>query len=414
MISAHGIAARPVRGVESAERRGTARVSGGGFVPDQSEHSGRLRLTLAITELDPGGAEKAFVRIALGLSQRNWTVHVVSLRDRGALAETLAAAGISVTALNCGGAMDLRAITRLSRLLQQQRPDALLTFLHQANLVGRLAGQWAGIPLIVSGVRVADRRTAVSWPERLTKRYVDHYVAVSAAVAATHGELCRIPSETMSVIRNGVDVAAIRQAPPVSRESLGLRQEDQVVLFVGRLTQQKAPGNLLAAFGALPTEIRNRARLVFVGEGPLKQSLAAEIRAAGLEDRVSLSGWRPDVAGIMKSCDVLVLPSLWEGQPNVVAEALAAGLRVIASDVDGVRELLGNSPRNALVIPGDVPSLTTRLAAFLQRPAGELQAEALPELPSWEATTHQYDQLLRRCLAEKLREGGTPNFPKPG
>ena len=381
---------------------------------DPSEHSRRLRLTLAITELDPGGAEKAFVRIALGLSQRNWTVHVVSLRDRGALAETLAAAGIWVTALNCGGGLDFRAIFRLRRLLYQQRPDALVTFLHQANLVGRLAGRWAGTPLIVSGVRVADRRRAVAVPERLTQHYVDHYVAVSAAVAEMHGRLCRIPSEKMSVIRNGVDVAAIRQVPAVSRESLGLQADDRVVLFVGRLTQQKAPGNLLAAFRALPAEVQKLARVVFVGDGPLKQSLAAEIRAAGLEDRVSLTGWRPDVAGIMKSCDVLVLPSLWEGQPNVVAEALAAGLRVIASDVDGVRELLPDGPRHALVAPGDLPDLTARLATFLRQAAGELRTEALPELPSWEAAADEYDQLLRRCLVEKFREGGAPNLPKRG
>lgn len=330
---------------------------------------------MAITELDIGGAERAFVRVAIGLSVRGWDVRVISLRDAGSLSEELRQSGIEVTALGCGGFLDIRAVWRMRQVLRQQLPGVLLTFLHQANIVGRIAGRLAGVRRIVCSVRVADRRWSVGIPERLTSCCVDHYVAVSQSVADVHARLCGLPHDRISVIHNGVDVKAIDAAATIDRTQLGCLDDDFIIVCVGRLTEQKSPDDVLSAMCGLmkiQPGLRHRIKLVFVGDGPLQPALEQRIRDEGLQDSVRLLGHRADVVSIMKAADVLVLASRWEGLPNVILEAQAAGLPVIAASVDGVRELIVDRQTGRLFSVGDVRQLAGILAEHLQSPDASL------------------------------------------
>ena len=135
-------------------------LSGQASMPASEQHhcaanavsSQRSTVTFCITELDPGGAERALVRIAVGLRELGWEVNVVSLRDAGSLASPLRAADIPVRALECGGFLDIRAVLRLRQVLKEQQTRLLVCFLHQANIVGRIAGRLAGVPVVVSGI----------------------------------------------------------------------------------------------------------------------------------------------------------------------------------------------------------------------------------------------------------------------
>ncbi|HQZ65982.1 MAG TPA: glycosyltransferase [Planctomycetaceae bacterium] len=375
------------------------------------------QLTMAITELDAGGAEWAFVRIAIGLQTRGWRVNVVSLRDAGPLAEPLRAVGIPVEALGCGGGADVRAIGRMKAVLLRSRPSVLLTFLHQANLVGRLAGWQAGIKTVICGVRVADRRWAVRIPEILTMQHVTHYVAVSRSVAQVHQRLCGIAPSRIDVIYNGVDLEEITAAVPVPRSELPCSEDDQVILCVGRLSKQKAPLDVVRAFDELhrmdPAGHIHR-KLLFFGDGPLKKSLQNLIDRKRLADSVRILGWREDVDGIMKSATVLVLASHWEGLPNVILEAQAAGLPVIASAVDGCRELIEEDKTGRLFPAGNVHGLANVLHRLLGSDSGSPVArqETLARLSvearksvvahfSWEKCVAEYDELLRRLQSAK-------------
>ncbi len=374
---------------------------------------GVSRLTMVITELDIGGAERAFVEVAKGLSGRGWNVNAVSLRDAGPLAKPLQETGIPVTPLHCGGFADVRAILRLRRHLKQQRPEVVLSFLHQANIVSRLAAKGLGIKAVVSGVRVADRRNSVIVTERLTRCCVHHYVSVSRSVAEAHAALCRIPSNRMTTIPNGVDFEGISRTPAAERSSLGLSDSDFVILCAGRLTEQKSPMDVLNAFTRLKaTEPRgSNARLVFVGDGPLRARLESEIASRQFESCVTLCGWRPDVVSIMKASSLLVLASRWEGAPNVILEAQAAGLPVIASDVDGCRDLIQDGVTGRLFPSGDV----ARLAEILQEHdldsanAQRMMQSArnwVQQNATWNSVVERYNQLLRNLLAEKPSEAG--------
>ena len=359
---------------------------------------------MAITELDVGGAERAFVRVAIGLKEQGWDVCVISLRDAGLLSAELQRADIEVTALRCGGFLDVRAVWRMRQILRQQRPDVLLTFLHQANIVGRIAGKLAKVPRIISGVRVADRRWAVRVPERLTSCCVDHYVAVSQSVADVHAKLCGLGQDRFSVIRNGVDIDAIDAIPAIDRTQLGCTEKDFIILSVGRLAEQKAPNDVLSAVRGMVTdhpENRHRVKLLFIGDGPLKSKLEQSITNNGMQDLVRLPGHRSDVIGIMKAASVLVLASRWEGLPNVILEAQAAGLPVIASSVDGVQELVIDRRTGRLFPAGDVPRLAEILTEFLQSPESALATiaaarEQVSRNFLWDDCVVAYEQVLLR------------------
>ena len=367
---------------------------------------------MAITELDVGGAERAFVQIAIGLKSRGWAVSVISLRDAGPLVEPLLQAGIAVEALHCGGATDFRAINRMKLALQKNPPAVLLTFLHQANIVGRLAAKLAGVRTVICGVRVADRRWAVRFPELLTKQHVTHYVAVSQSVARVHRNICGITPGRVDAIYNGVNLEDIDAAVVAPRREIRCHEDDQVILSVGRLSPQKAPLDIVEAFDELrrldPTGHTHR-KLVFVGDGPLRPALEKLIQKKRLADHVHLLGWRSDVASVMKSATVLVLASKWEGLPNVILESQAAGLPVVASSVDGCMEVIEDGQTGRLFPPGD----TRRLAHILQELLGlqngshDCQRKTLARLAatartfatsrfSWERCVEEYDALLRK------------------
>ena len=362
-------------------------------------------ITFCITELDVGGAEKAAVRIAIGLKQLGWLVRVISLRNAGPLAEPLIAAGIPVTALNCRGFTDLRAFFRLTSELRVQRPDIVCCFLHQANIYGRLAARRAGIPVVVSGVRVADRRMWVTKSDAWTRHYTDHYIAVSENVAAVHAQLCGIPVAMISAIPNGVDIPVPATQPEISQ--INPAHQDFELLFVGRLTEQKSPLDLLEAYQKLPAELRNRTRITFAGEGPLRQRLESRIAAGTLSSRVKLIGHSPDIPNLMKRATLLVLPSRWEGLPNAVLEAMAIGLPVVSTAVDGTRELISNGETGWLVPPGKPEALAAAIAEALNSPdlrrmyAKTSQVIAAKSF-SWDVATHRYAKLLRALLTKNI------------
>ena len=404
---------------------------------------------MAVTELDVGGAERAFVKIAIGLKSRGWAVNVISLRDAGPLAESLLQAGISVEALQCGGFADFRAINRMKLALQKNPPAVLLTFLHQANIVGRLAAKRAGVKTVVCGVRVADRRWAVRVSEALTKQHVTHYVAVSRSVAKVHRNLCGIAPGRVGAIYNGVDLEDIDSAMAVSRTELHCDDEDQVILCVGRLSPQKAPLDIVEAFDELrrldPTGHAHR-KLVFVGDGPLQPVLKKRIQQKRLEDHVQLLGWRSDVASVMKSATVLVLASKWEGLPNVILESQAAGLPVVASSVDGCMEVIEDGQTGRLFPPGDTHGLAVILQELLGSQNSSINSQCQIQNPrrrhgahynsqdysntaqrdslvriattarkfvaagfSWEKCIGEYDALLRKLQSAESGPSSLPN-----
>ncbi len=368
-----------------------------------SQGEAPIRLAFCITDLDRGGAEHALVEIVRRLDRGEWEPAVFCLGPEGVMAELLREAEIPVTCLGARSARDIGVLSALTRHLRKFQPALLQTFLHHANMAGRFAAWRARVPRVVSGVRVAERRSRLPLRmDRLTHRLVDHYVCVSDDVAEFTIQHARIPAEKVSVIPNGVDARLFADAEPADLGQFGIPADAITVIFVGRLDPQKNPLALLEAAGNLFT-IHPRLHLLLVGEGPLRPELESWIAARDCSDRVHLAGQQESVAGLLRAADIFVLPSLWEGMPNAVLEAMAAGLPVIASRVEGCGQLIEPHQTGLLVPPGSTADLTAALALTLSDSdqAKEMGISAQRHVMSeftWETVASRYADLYRQLV----------------
>jgi glycosyltransferase involved in cell wall biosynthesis len=227
---------------------------------------------------------------------------------------------------------------------------------------------------VVSGIRVAERQSRWHlWLDRLTEGWVDRYVCVSRSVADFSMTSGRLPPQKIVVIPNGIDLEKYPARQPADLTSLGIPTGRRIVTFVGRLEPQKGVPWLIETAPTWLAKLPD-CNLLLIGEGPLQRSLETECRAKGIVERVHFAGWRTDVPEILAASNLLVLPSAWEGMPNVVLEAMASRLPVAASDVEGVRELLGAAAPHQTVRYGDSEDLTNKIVSFLQDTASAVAA----------------------------------------
>jgi starch synthase (maltosyl-transferring) len=291
----------------------------------------------------------------------------------------------------------------LADRLRAWRPALLQCFLAHANVLGAVVGHRLGIRPIVAGIRVAEQRS--NWHSvlgRRTARWVDKYVCVSQAVADFAEQVMRLPREKLLVIPNGIDVAAFHDAVPASGAKLAMEAGRRMILFVGRLDRQKRPDWLIERLPAIAQSLPEH-DLVIVGEGPLRGTLNRRAEQLGVADRVHLVGWQPDVARFYAAADLLVLTSAWEGMPNVVLEAMAASRPVVATDVHGVVELLGDTAAEQVVPLNDPQALVAAVVRIagdkhLATRLGTQNRQRVAGHFSIEATVRAYVELYRSLL----------------
>lgn len=344
---------------------------------------GKLGVALCITDLQFGGAERCLAELAIRLDRQRFCPTVYALgpppeREDASCLPALEAAGVEVHCLGARRSWHLIAVLRrLTRLLAAQGPQIVQTMLFHANVAGRIAARRAGVRRVVSGIRVAERHSRWHvWADRLTDRLVDRHVCVSRSVARFAEKEAGLPAEKLVVIPNGVDLTKYPARRRADLRSCGIDAGRPVVTCVGRLDRQKGLTWLIrsaaAWLGRLPG-----AELLLVGEGPQRAKLERICRQSGVSDRIHFAGWRTDVPEILAASNLLVLPSAWEGMPNVVLEAMASRLPVVATDVEGVRELLGPAADDQTVQYGDSEAFAERIVAFIEdgRKAAEVGAE---------------------------------------
>lgn len=315
-----------------------------------TQQAAPIRLGLCITELDRGGAEQCLVELATRLDRQRFAPVVYCLGPRPAsnprsLADELEQAGIEVVCFGGLGALDApRVFWRLRRQMKRDQPRLVQTFLFHANLLGAAAARAAGVPCVVSGIRVAerDRQWHLRWA-RFGQRWIDRHVCVSEGVRQFCLRQGGLAAAKLVVIPNGVDVARFAEATPLSLASVGLPPGRRALVCIGRLDVQKGVEWLLRLMPEVFARLPNH-NLLLVGDGPLRGELESIVRGdPHLNGRVHLLGFRTDVPALLAASDVLLLPSAWEGMPNVVLEAMAAEKPVVATDVEGVSELLGTA-----------------------------------------------------------------------
>jgi glycosyltransferase involved in cell wall biosynthesis len=187
---------------------------------------------------------------------------------------------------------------------------------------------------------------------------------------------------------------------PADLTTFGIPAGSWTLVAVGRLSSQKGHDDLLEAVAPLMHE-RPQLHLLVVGEGPEREQLTQLASRLGISSQVHLPGWQADIPGILRSSQAFALPSRWEGMPNALLEALASGLPCIATDVEGVGELIGAGEAENLVTPGDVTALrmaVKKTCETTQNTTGESPQSLFTKEHTWKNVTKKYAELFARCL----------------
>jgi glycosyltransferase involved in cell wall biosynthesis len=320
-----------------------------------------------------GGAEQALVTLIGELDRERWSPTLVHHPAPGLdpLLEATRAMGVgtwSVHAMPEG----LRGASRIPRFAAALRRRAPAVFHAQQTWqrsckYGLVAARLARVPVTISTVQLyvdLERERHAQRQRRLLSWSVDRFIAVSAHVRERLERDLGLPSHKIEVIHNAIDAAAVRRPPdPALRAKLNGGSHHPLVLVPARLDPQKGHRHLLEAAGEVPD-----ATFVLAGDGPERQGLGDLARSLGVENRVVFLGYRSDVPALLAACDLVVLPSLYEGLPLSLLEAMAAGKPVIASRIGGIDELVADGENGLLVPPADPHALAAAIRGLLDDP----------------------------------------------
>ena len=369
-----------------------------------------MRIDFVITELFVGGAEKCLTEIAIALSRSGDQVRVFSIGtlpegEQRSLVDRLEHAGVTVLSANCDSLWNFSSAYRfLRKEFDKKPPDVVQTFLHHANVLGTHAARSAKVGKCVGGIRVAQGGRLRNHLERILLRRADHILCVSQAVATFACETLGCEPSKTTVIPNGVDIEKFSHPQPANLSQIGWPQDSQILLFVGRLDHQKGIDLLQQQIDRIVPSGSNQ-RLLLIGDGPLRPELNAWCEKVG-SHRVQLMQWQAEVIPWMKASTLIVLPSRYEGMPNVLLEAMAASRPVVCSLVEGSDELLGPSKDEQGFAPSDGKEMAERIESLLSSPdrmqrLAKMNFDRVRDSYSLSGMTAKYQRFYRNLLEAK-------------
>lgn len=309
-----------------------------------------------VEELTIGGLEKILTAIVLNLNKKKYNVSVWCLREGGFFADKLVKEGIDVKVLHISTSRNPLSIYKLYRLLKSHKFDIIHTHAYSAGTIGRISAFLAGVPVIISHNHsvYGYYHKYYHFVEWLLSLITDSVICISEVVNRFANEAQRINFRKLITIHNGIDdVCAVTEKRCFDlRKELGIPIHHSVIGTIAHLEEHKGLEYLLEA-ASLLLALRRDISFLIVGEGALKRTLKKLCINLKIEKNVIFAGERSDIPEILFSIDIFVLPSLREGLPLTILEAMACGKPVIATNVGGVSEVVKNGVSGILVPPGD-------------------------------------------------------------
>ncbi len=323
------------------------------------------RIFYLITDLDIGGAENMLFELAQRIDKSKFIPEVGCLKGKGIVGKKLEALGIKVKYFHIEKLWHIYKLANVVSFLRQGRFDILHSYLFHANIIGRICGKLAGIPIVVSSIRVCEREKLYHlWMDRITNRMVDLEICVSKEVKNFTIEKAGISEHKLEVVENGIPDTFL-DAVTSHRNK---KAHSLVVGTVARLSEQKGIEYLLYAAKKTIEQFPN-ITFIIVGSGPLASQLKELSIKLNISRNVKFIGFRNDIPELLSVIDIFVLPSLWEGMPNALLEAMAAGKPVIATDTGGSKDLIDSNINGVLVEPANSEALAEAILKLLGDPA---------------------------------------------
>ena len=315
------------------------------------------------------GVKRLFAWMIPRFDRDHFNVSLISLRQPDASEDTLEARGIDVTYLS-KSKFDPTTLPALLRELDGKQADILHLHGYGATTFGRLAAARRGWPTVL---HEHANLTSTPWFQKIADRllapYTDLAIAVSRSTADFVVNARLVPAERTRVVYLGApfeEFSRSRTPDEVKkiREQMGVPPEAPLVGTVTRLMPSKGNEFLVAAVARVLEECPD-VSFCIVGEGEMQASLEAQARTLGLGDRVRFPGFIRDVAGVLMAFDVVVFPSLWEGTPLTAFEALAAGRPIVATDADGLVDILRDGVDSVIVPKRDSAAIASAVVRLL-------------------------------------------------
>jgi len=318
------------------------------------------------------GVKRLFSWMIPRFDPARFKVSLLSLRKRDLSEEPLEALGIDITYLE-RSKFDPMTLPALLKVVDRKQPDILHMHGYGATTFGRLVAAVRGIPTIL---HEHANLTDTPWFQKVADRLLEPYTDIAMAVSRSTAEFVirarQIPASKVKVVYLGAPVEEFGRPRSVdeiaaAREELGLRPDEFVAGTITRLHDSKGNSYLVDA-AARVVAARPHARFVLVGEGPLRPALEDQAARLGLGDRFVFAGFRRDAARTLSAFDLAVFPSLWEGTPLTAFEALAAGQPIVATDADGLLDILSDGRDAAIVPKANAEALADKIIWLIDRP----------------------------------------------
>ena len=328
----------------------------------------KINVIHLVEELTIGGLEKILTSIVLNLDKKKYNVSVWCLREGGFFANKLAKEGIDFKILHISTSRNPLSIYKLYKLLKSRKFDIIHTHAYSAGTIGRMSAFLAGVPVIIShNHSVYDyynrRYHFVEW---FLSLITDRVVCVSDIVNRFANETQRINARKLITIHNGIDseYTVLEKRTSVLRKELGIPVDHSVICTIAHMEEHKGIKYLLES-ASLLLQSRNDVSFLVVGEGRLKEKLKILCADLKIEENVVFAGERGDIPEILSLTDIFVLPSLREGLPLTILEAMACGKPVIATNVGGIPEVVKDGVSGILISPKDPESLHSAMNELL-------------------------------------------------
>jgi glycosyltransferase involved in cell wall biosynthesis len=365
-----------------------------------------LRVLHIIESLARGGAERQLVNQVLAHDRSAIHPSVVALNPPLDLAAELRAAGIAVMTLNLPTFHDMAAAAfRLSGIIKTLRPNIVHTWLSRADFCGRVAAVLNQRIPVISSIQApiydptmyldnpAQKRWKLAivrqmdrWSGRMAQAT---YVGCSQDVVRSTGAALAIPEQRLHMIYNSVNPGPARA-----------EQIDKRIIAVGRLIAQKGHPYLIEAMPAVLARHPD-ATLDVVGDGPLRGELERQTERLGIGHAVRFLGIRSDIPALLGRSAIFAFPSLWEGLPLALLEALGHSMPVVATDISPIREIIEAGVHGVLVRPQSPPALAEALIALIDNPEqqrifGVAGYQRVNERFNINATVREWEQLYHK------------------
>jgi glycosyltransferase involved in cell wall biosynthesis len=342
------------------------------FEPEEMTSIPRLRVAMMLESDEPGGAEMMVFRLSDELRRRGHTIVPVGPEHGvGWLGDVFRRGGFSPEVFRLQRPIDPGCVRSLVQLFRDHRIDVVHSHEFTMAVYGTASSRLLGLPHVITmhgGVKVCKalrRRIALRWALKNS----DHAVMVSRATQKQFAVDLGVKPSLFTVVPNGVPVEAGDAARV--RAEFGIRERDLVLVAVGVLERHKGHKVLLEALARLDSgKVATPWKLIIAGGGGGEEhgSMLEFIDAEGLSDRVHIVLNRNDIADLLALADIFVMPSLWEGLPLAVLEAMVARKAIVASAIAGIPEAIVDGREGLLVPAGEVTPLADALRLLLGDP----------------------------------------------